>query len=107
MLSYLPQKPFLSLSPFLWAVQLYAACPAAAKEEGLLAVQTNQSLFLAKQMLQSCYLNVHRVCFQDWHVPNLLLFQSRRRQIPGVSILWYRRGEQASGEASSPQSLAG
>lgn len=52
--SYFPQKPFLGLSPFSRPMKLYAACSAAAKEEGLLTVKTKQNLFLVEEMLQSC-----------------------------------------------------
>lgn len=91
--SYFPQKPFLSLSPFLRPMKLYAACSAAAKEEGLLTVKKNQNLFLVKEMLQSCYLNMHHVRFHDWHIADILFFQSGRRQTPGIPISWYKHGE--------------
>lgn len=100
-LSYFPQKSFLSLSPLLWAMQLYTACSAAAKEEGLLTIERKQDLFLVKEMLWSCHLNVHHVCFYDWHIADILLLQSGRKQTPGISISWYMQGQSFS-EANSP-----
>lgn len=57
MLSYFPQMPFPSLSPFSWATQLliYTACSAAAKEEGLVTVKTE---------LVSCQGNVTQPLFK-------------------------------------------
>ena len=78
---------------------LYTACSAAAKEEGLLTVETKQNLFLVKEMIQSCYLTVHHVCFHDWHIADILVFQTGRRQTPGISISWYMQRTRMCAEA--------
>lgn len=82
MTSHFPQEPFLNISPFLYAVQVYADYSAASKEEELLTAE------FVKEMLQSCYFSVYHVCFHDWHTADILLCQSWRLT-PGISISWY------------------
>lgn len=86
MTSHFSQEPFLSLSVFMCAVQVYTACSAAAKEEELLPAE------FVKEMLQSCYFPVYHVCFHDWHIADILLCQSWRLT-PGISIPWYMQEE--------------